>query len=154
MPWFEAGGNAICSTKVRSPGSFCCWASTAAVPAAMHPTARTQVTVVRRLSALAFGLGSMDQDEPFQFSMTACGWKPPPPPPPNPPREPTAQHCAVLRHEMPLRMPGVEGSGTDADRSVQAAPFQCSMRIPDAFPLPSVIAPEAQQSASVTHVTP
>ena len=61
----------------------------------------------------------MDQDEPFQFSMIACGRKLPPPPPPNPPSEPTAQHCAALRHEILLRMPGVEEPGTDADKSLQ-----------------------------------
>ena len=55
---------------------------------------------------------------------------------------------------MPLRMPCVEEPGTDADTSTQVAPFQRSMRIPDAFPLPSVVDPDAQQSASSTHVMP
>ena len=149
MPWFEAGENSICSTRVRRPGSFC-MLSVAELPAARHPTACTQEIESRKLNAVTSGLGSIDQEEPFQLSMNPCGWNPEPPPPPNDPNEPTAQHCTELRHEMLLRIPGLAEPGTDADTSVQAEPSQRSMRIPDALPLMgSVIDPDAQQSVAV-----
>ncbi|MGA2473647.1 MAG: hypothetical protein ABSG39_09140 [Acidimicrobiales bacterium] len=126
----------------------------AAVPAARHATACTQVRVSSKPIAVTFGLGSIDQEEPFQFSMMGVGRNPEPPPPPNDPNEPTAQHCTALRHEMLLRMPGVEESGTDAETSVQVDPFHCCMTIPDAFPLLSVVAPDAQQSVASAHARP
>ena len=129
MPWLEAGGNAICSTNGRSPGSFC-WPIAAAPPTATHPTARTHETEFKKLSAVTFGLGSTDHEVPFQFSTKLCGWNPLPPPPPNEPNEPTAQHCTELRHVMLLRIAGVVELGTDDDMSVQPDPFQCSMRTP------------------------
>ena len=55
---------------------------------------------------------------------------------------------------MPLRIPGVEESGTDADTSLHAAPSQCSMRTPAALPSLSVLDPEAQQSVALTHARP
>ena len=130
------------------------WASVAALPPARHPTDCTQLTETKKLRADTFGLGSIDQAEPFQLSMNACGWKLPPPPPPNDPSAPTAQHCTELTHEMLLRMPGVEESGTDAETSVQVEPSQCSMMSPDAIPVSSVVAPDAQQSEAVTQVRP
>jgi hypothetical protein len=110
--------------------------------------------VFSKLRALTFGLGSIDQEEPFQFSMTLCGRNPEPPPPPNPPDEPTAQHCTELRHEMPARMAGVDESATDADTSVQVDPSQCCMMIPEAAPLLPVVDPDAQQSVASTHARP
>ena len=126
----------------------------AALPAARHITARTQVTVSKKLNAATFGLGSMDQAVPFQLSMTDCGVKFPPPPPPNGPRDPTAQHCTELTQETLLSMPAVEASGTVEDVSVHAAPFQCCNRNPEAMPLVSVVDPEAQQSVASAHVMP
>jgi hypothetical protein len=154
-PWFDAGGNVICSTNERRPGSFPPpSAPVAALPAAKHVTARTQVMVFKKLSAATFGLGSIDHEEPFQFSMRACGRKLLPPPPPNGPRAPTTQHCVALMHETLLRMPGMEESGTDPDVSVQLEPSQCCSRSPDATPVESVVAPEAQQSVALTQVMP
>ena len=107
------------------------------------------------LRAATFGLGSMDHSDPFQFSMKAAGWNPPPPPPPKVPEEPTAQHWVALTQERLFRMdPVPAGSGTEEDTSVHDTPFHCSMRIPDAFPVSSVNAPEAQQSDTVAQVTP
>ena len=77
---------------------------------APHRCVRSAI-VSRSPRAVTFGLGSIDQDEPFQFSMIGVGGNPEPPPPPNPPSEPTAQHCTELRHVMPLRIPGVEDVG-------------------------------------------
>jgi hypothetical protein len=112
------------------------------------------VTVSKKLSAATFGLGSIDQADPFQLSMIGCGRKFPPPPPPNGPREPTAQHCTELTQETLLRIPEGEPPGTEADISIHVVPFQCCNRNPDAIPLESVVAPDAQQSAASTHVTP
>ena len=78
----------------------------------------------------------------------------PEPPLLNDPVEPTAQHCAALTQEMPASMPGAVEPGTDADASVHVAPSQCSMRTPEAFPVSSVVAPEAQQSLAPTHSRP
>ena len=100
----------------------------------------------KKLRTATFGLGSIDHDEPFQLSIRACGRKLPPPPPPVGPSSPTAQHCTALTQEMLLSMPGVEESGTEPETSVQPAPFHCCSRIPDAMPLVSVVAPDAQQS--------
>ena len=118
MPWLDAAGNVICSTRLRSPGSFS-WDSVAALPAARQPTDLTQLIEARKLSGDTFGLGSIDQDEPFQFSMKLCGWNPAPPPPPNDPNEPTAQHCTEVTQETSLKIPGVEESGTEAETSFQ-----------------------------------
>ena len=126
----------------------------AELPAATHPTARTQLIVFKKLSAATFGLGSIDHDDPFQLSMRACGRKLPPPPPPVGPDSPTAQHCAALTQETLLSMPDVEESGTELETSVQPAPFHCCRRIPDAMPLVSVVAPDAQQSVALTQVMP
>ena len=105
---------------------------------------------------LTSGLGSMDQDDPFQFSTNDCGWKPPPPPPPNVPKDPTAQQADGCRHEMLLRMAPVEllGAGTDDETSIQPEPFQRSMRMPEPCPVLSVTAPEAQQEEALTQSIP
>src|SRR5580693_4720202 len=114
MPWLDAGGNVSCSTKGRSPGSFPD-ACVIELPTATHPTAWTQLSEFRKLMAVTFGLGAIDQLDPFQFSMNVCGRKSPPPPPPNGPEDPTAQHWAELTQEMLLRIAPVApvGSGTD-----------------------------------------
>ena len=114
----------------------------------------TQVTVTKKLSAATFGLGSIDHEEPFQFSMNVCGWKFPPPPPPNVPWEPTAQHWVELTQVTLLRIPPLVASGTELETSVQPEPFQCCNKSPDAMPLVSVVAPDAQQSEEFTQVTP
>ena len=154
-PWLDAGGNASCSTKARSPGSFPA-PSVAELPTATHPTACTQLTEFKKLMAVTFGLGAIDQLEPFQFSMNVRGRKLPPPPPPNGPEDPTAQHSAVLTQAMPLRIAPVpgSGSGTEAETSVHEEPSQCSISIPDAIPVLSVVAPEAQQSVASAHSSP
>ena len=51
-------------------------------------------------------------------------------------------------------MPGDDESGTDADMSVQVEPSQCCRRRPEASPVSSVVAPEAQQSEASTQVSP
>ncbi len=129
----------------------------AALPAARHPTAATQLTEFKKLSAVASGLGATDHEEPFQFSTKACGLKLLPPPPPNGPVDPAAQHCPVPVHEMPLKIAPdpVGGVGTDPDMSLQVEPSQCSMRTPDAMPkVGSVLAPEAQQSSGPVQARP
>ena len=123
------------------------------LPSATHPTLGTQLNALRKLSAVTWGLGCTDHDEPFQYSTTLCSCGPFPPLLIDP-VDPTAQHCAALTHEILASMPGDVESGTDADASVQDAPSQCSMRIPDIPPLPSVVAPDAQQSLAPTHSRP
>ena len=155
MPWLDAGGNAICSTRGRSPGSFPDPCVTE-LPTATHPTAWTQLTEFKKLTTVTFGLGAIDQLEPFQFSMKPCGRKLPPPPPPNVPEDPTAQHWTAPTQEMLLRIaptPGL-GAGSEVETSVHEEPSQCCISIPDAIPLPSVVAPEAQQSVASTHSSP
>ncbi len=155
MPWLDAGGNAICSTKGRRPGSFPDPCVTE-LPTATQPTASTQLTEFKKLTTVTFGLGAIDQLEPFQFSMKLWGRKLLPPPPPNGPDDPTAQHWTVLTQEMLLRIapvPGL-GSGTEAETSVHEEPSQCCTSIADAIPVLSVVAPEAQQSVASTHSSP
>jgi hypothetical protein len=55
---------------------------------------------------------------------------------------------------MPVRIPGDVEPDTDADASVHAEPFQCSMRIPDASPSFPVVEPEAQQSVALAQASP
>ena len=126
----------------------------AELPAARHATPRTQLTVFKKLRVATSGLGSTDHDEPFQLSIRACGRKLLPPPPPVGPSSPTAQHCTALTQETLLSMPGTEESGTEPETSVQLAPFHCCSRIPDAMPLVSVVAPDAQQSVASTQAMP
>ena len=115
-----------------------------------------QVSEFKKLRVVTFGLGAIDQLEPFQFSMNVCGRKLLPPLPPNGPEAPTAQHWAELTQEMLLRIAPVApvGSGTDVERSVHEEPSQCCISIPDAVPLLSVVEPEAQQSVASTHSRP
>ena len=123
------------------------------LPSATQPTLGTQLTELRKLRKATFGLGSTDHDEPFQYSTKLCGFGPEPPLL-NEPVEPTAQHCTALRQEIPASIPGALEPGTDADASLHEVPSQCSIRIPEAFPLSSVVAPEAQQSLPPTHCRP
>ena len=71
----------ICSTNERRPGSLP-FPWVAVVPTAVHPTPATHDTEFKRSIGPTVGLGSIDQDEPFQYSMKAWGWNPLPPPPP------------------------------------------------------------------------
>jgi hypothetical protein len=123
------------------------------LPSARHPTPDTQLTELRKLRAVTFGLGCTDHDDPFQYSTKLCGCGPEPPLL-NDPVEPTAQHCVALRQEIPANMPGAAEPGTDSDASLHEVPSQCSIRIPEAFPVSSVVAPDAQQSLSPTHCRP
>ena len=68
--------------------------------------------------------------------------------------DPTAQHCVELTQVTLLRIPPLVASGTELEASVQPAPSQCSSKSPDAMPLVSVVAPDAQQSEEFTQVTP
>ena len=106
------------------------------------------------LSAATLGLGSIDQAEPFQFSMKLCGGEFPLPL--IVPDDPTPQHWVALGQEMLLRIAPIDGlgEGTDAETSVQEDPSQDSIRIPDAVPVWSVVAPDAQQSVALTHSRP
>ncbi len=146
-------GTSAARRTCAGPGRCPCVA-VAELPAARHATARTQLTVFKKLRAATLGLGSTDHDEPFQLSIRACGRKLLPPPPPVGPSSPTAQHCTALTQETLLSMPGMEESGTEPETSVQLAPFHCCSRIPDAMPLVSVVAPDAQQSVALTQVMP
>ena len=123
------------------------------LPSDTHPTPGWQLTELRKLSAVTLGLGCTDQAEPFQFSTRLCGWGPEPPLL-NDPVEPTAQHCAAFTQEIPARIPGDVESGTEADTSVHEEPSQCCIRIPDADPVPSVVAPDAQQLVEEVQVRP
>src|ERR1700728_3615303 len=140
--------------KGRSPGSPLPLGVVNVLPSVRHPTLGTQLTELRKLRAVTFGLGCTDHDDPFQYSTTLCGCAPEPPLL-NEPVEPTAQHCAALRQEIPARRPGDAEPGTDADASVHVEPSQCSTSNPDAVPVTgSVVAPEAQQSVAPTHSRP
>ena len=123
------------------------------LPSARQPTLGTQLTELRKLRKVTFGLGCTDHDDPFQYSTKLCGLGPESPLL-NEPVEPTAQHCCALRQEIPANMPGAAESGTDSDASLHVVPSQCSIRIPEAFPVSSVVAPEAQLSLSPTHSRP
>ncbi len=152
VPWLATGGKVICSTYARSPGSLPLGV-VKVLPSARQPTLGTQLTELRKLRKVTFGLGCTDHDDPFQYSIKLCGCGPEPPLL-NEPVEPTAQHSAVPRQEIPASIPGASEPGTNADVSLHTLPSQCSMRIPAAFPEVSVVAPEAQQSLSPTHRRP
>src|ERR1700690_1613132 len=79
VPWLDAGGKVNCSTKARSPGSPLPLGFVNVLPSARHPTLGTQLTELRKLRAVTFGLGCTDHDDPFQYCTALCGCAPEPP---------------------------------------------------------------------------
>jgi hypothetical protein len=126
--------------------------SVIALPTAQHPVP-PHVTELRKLRAVTFGLGWIDQAVPFHISMKLFGWKLEPPPPPNGPVDPTAQHWDALRHDTEARKLTVELGGTGLVTTDQTEPSQFSIRVASALPLLSVVDPDTQQSVLLTQVT-
>ena len=127
------------------------------MPTAVHPTPAMHDTEFRRSIGPTSGLGSIDQDDPFQYSMKAL----------------RLEAVASATAEGPVGADGPAARGSDArdaaqhgcprvpfgtgtvfETSVHAEPFHCSIKRPDPWPVESVTAPEAQQSTAERHSMP